>query len=84
MNIECIRNEILSYIQQNYDVVITRAQCDSIFFSKDLRLSARNVIDIIFTMEQKFGIKLNEEMLSAKNNLTVNGLSNVIFLSLSI
>lgn len=84
MNIECIRGEVLNYIQQNYDIVITQAQCDAIFFSKELKLSARNVIDIIFNMEQKFGIRLNEDTLSVKNNMTINGLSNAIFYNLDV
>lgn len=80
---DMIQDHILDILRLKYDLDISPTKYDENFFGDEIRLNARNLIDLVFDLENKLNVKLTEEQLKSSNILTIKGLTETLFSSLN-
>lgn len=72
---------LLSILKENFGLKVQLDQYNLSLFSSSLGLRARNLVDIIFILENHFNIKFSEDILTQKEISTFSGLLKAIDLA---
>ena len=67
---------IKELLEKKFSVHIEEDQYDVCFFEKNIGLVARNVVDLIFELEQLLGCEVSKDSLLDNKVCTFNGLTH--------
>lgn len=78
-----IEKSVLNKLDKNFSIKLTEKLYNTNFFSPKVGLLARNFIDLIYEIEDEFGIKFDEKSLINPKFCTLNGFVKEIEESIS-
>ena len=68
-----IEKSVLNKLDENFSIQLSEKLYDTNFFSPKVGLLARNFIDLIYEIEDEFGIEFDEKSLISPEFCTFNG-----------
>lgn len=76
-----IVGDIFNILDANFNIHLDRASNNILeknMFGNDIRLVSREMVYLVYLLEQKYGIKFNDKDMDNMAFYTISGISNII------